>query len=187
MPMLVGWLVLVSAEHDEGVGVFDMTGAMEGRALFDGVDIEPSADGPVLATDRELDWGAAFRFWLSEDGDVDCDCVLAQRRGDGWWDDLGSGGARYGDWDVPWRPPEKGWPNGPMLVLATTGQTVYDAADEELDLIAVCGFVAPSVQAIRSIHDGRERTIPVASRVGAFVALAVGGGTVTLTPLSGTG
>jgi hypothetical protein len=74
-----------------------------------------------------------------------------------------------------------------MRVLATTGQTVYDSADAELDLIAVCGFVAPSVQAIMSIHDGRERTIPVASRVRAFVVVAVGEGTVSLIPLSGSG
>jgi hypothetical protein len=173
--------------HDEGVGAFDMAGLMDGGALFDGVEIEPSPDGRLLATDRELDWGAAFRFWLSENGDVDSDCVMAQRQGDGRWDELGSGGARYGGWDVPWRPPAGGWSDGLMLVLATTGQTVFDTAEEEFDLTAVCGFVAPSVQALLSIHDGQERAIPVVSPVGAFVVVAVGGGTVSLTSLSDTG
>gem|GEM_PF-6026536 len=74
-----------------------------------------------------------------------------------------------------------------MLVLATTGQTVFDAAEDEFDLIAVCGFVAPSVDAILSVHDGQERTIPVLSHVGAFVVVAVGAGAVTLTPLSAAG
>lgn len=161
-----------------------MCAVMEGRGLFDGLAIQPSDAGYVLATDQELDWGAAFQFWLSDDGDVDSDCVTMQRRLDnGRWGELGSGGARYGGWDVPWRPPQRGWPDGPMLILATTGQTVYDAADEELDLIAVCGFVAPSVRAIRSNHDGRERTIFVTSQVGGFVVVAVGGGTVGLAPL----
>jgi hypothetical protein len=74
-----------------------------------------------------------------------------------------------------------------MLVMTTVGQTVFDPRDEAFELIAVGGFVAPSVRAILAVHDGHERTIGLSSPVGAFVVVAVGSGSVTLTPLGADG
>ncbi len=117
-----------------GVGeVTGLTEAMGGRGLFDDVEIRPTSGERFLATDGEGDWGAALRFSVAEDGEAYCDCVKAQRGADGRWADIGSGGSRFGGWDVPWRPPDGGWDDGPMLVMTTVGQTVFDPRDEAFE------------------------------------------------------
>jgi hypothetical protein len=156
-----------------------------GRVSYAGRDIHATFDEPVLAVDVHGEWGAIFKFSVSDSGEWFASTNVV-RRLDGRWEDSVSGGSHGGDWTTPWRPPARGWGGSHLLVIGTTKQTVFDAEEQERELAAVSGFASGAVGSIRLQWDGGERRIAV-SPVGAFVALAVGTGAMTLAALTADG
>jgi hypothetical protein len=161
--------------------------ALAGRGVFAGAELRPSEQELILAADSQGRWGGLFRFSLGADGDWFCDCLSAQRHADGRWEELGSGGSYGGAWEVPWRPPDDGWDGAPILVMMVAGQTVFDDADQELNLRVIGGFVAPSVNGLLLRDGDHERHVPVTSPVGAFAVASVARGAATLIPVGPDG
>jgi hypothetical protein len=139
-----------------------------------------------LAADSQGQWGGLW-FSLGDDGEWFCDCVSAQRRADGRWEELGSGGSQGSGWDVPWRPPDLGWDGSPILVMMVAGLTVFDDADLELNLRVIGGFAAPLVSGLLLVDGDNERQVPVRSHVGAFALVSVTQGAATLIPVGPDG
>jgi hypothetical protein len=166
-------------------GAAKLRGDHGGRLSYAGRDIHATSDEPILAVDVHGEWGAVFEFSVSDGGDWFASTIVV-RRLDGRWQDSASGGSHGGDWTTPWRPPARGWGGSHLLVTGTAKQTVFDADEQERELAAASGFASGAVGSIRLQWDGGERTIAV-SPVGAFVALAVGSGVLTLTPIRADG
>ncbi len=134
---------------------------MNGLATYGGREILADSDDTILAVDTYGSWGAAFELAVSADGSCVAEGMKASRSRDGRWHDLGAGGSTRDGWRTPWTPwtpPHAGWDGRHLGVLGTTGQTVFDDEDRELELLAVYGFVTPHVRSIRVEHDGELRT-----------------------------
>ena len=140
---------------------FDLGRALDGGDVARPDTITATEDEQVLAVDVVDDWGAVFRFSVGTDGAWFAECIVASRRDDGSWEDHGRGGSHGTAWPLPWRPPAEGWDGSPLLVMGTTSFGVE----------ATFGFAAPAVRTVTAEHQGRRRTVDIASPVGAFVVI----------------
>jgi hypothetical protein len=129
--------------------------------------------------------GAAFDFWIGPDGKWSAEGMKAVRLPDGRWEDIGEGGSSGDAWPTPWSPPDQGWGGRHLMVMGTVGQDVFED-DHDSALIAAYGFASRRVASIRVEADAAVRTI-APSACGGFIALAVGSGVLTVTPLDHDG
>ena len=157
---------------------------MDGTVTFAGASIIADATQTILAVDRVGTWGAAFEFAAGIDGEYSATAIWAHRL-HGGWEDMGSGGSHGGDWSTPWRPPADGWDGSHLLVLGRSGREV-ELDGRDLTFEAVVGFASDRVGAVHVEVDGEVRRV-TPSPCGAFCALAVGSGALTLTPFDQSG
>ncbi len=149
----------------------------------------------LLAADRSGRFGTTFTFCCNESAAWSAEAAihwlpdgLDWWQGEDGWHPLSSGLAEGPGWDWDLLESRDGWEWGVLWTLVTT------ARDGELDdgrdarVVAVPGFVAPVVAAVRCECDEGTHELAVEWTTGAFVALAFTPGTVmTLVALTSQG
>ena len=159
----------------------NLSDVINGRLALTG--IIQNGDEQVVAVDVFGPWAAVFRFSVSPTGDFYTDTDIAGLRSPGSWEVYTGGGMRGGGWELPWHRPREGWPGGHVVALCHCGMDVT-VDDEDVEIIAVSGFVSAAADAIRVSTPAADRLI-VPSSTGAFVAVGLGRGfdfmTVTAT------
>lgn len=128
----------------------------------------------VVAVDVFGPWAAVFRFSVFPSGDVDSDTDIAGLRSDGSWEFYTGGGMCSAGWEVPWLRPRDGWAHGHLVTFGLCGMDI-EVDDEDIEIIAVSGFVSGSADSVRVTTAGADRVV-APSRTGAFVAVGLGRG-----------
>jgi hypothetical protein len=104
-------------------------------------------------------YGAVVFVRLWRNGQVDHDCAITSKAGDGSWEEPSSYGGSA--WiDDPLRRPESGWDGEPVEWIGTTGIQ---------EVRAVKGAASLEVAAIGVEQGGRNWQVPIDSPCGAFV------------------
>jgi len=131
--------------------------------------------------------GGSVPLLCVPDGEFDTETDIARSNATGVWDTCVSGGMRGIGLELPWRRPRDGWPPGHLLTFGCCGMAASNAdddADDDVEIVAVSGFVSGAADGVRVTTPGVDRII-VPSRTGAFVAVGLGRGfdfmTVTAT------
>jgi hypothetical protein len=159
---------------------------MNGVTTFRGGEILADAERTILAVDTLRSWGAAFDFAVHANGEWSAEGIRAVRTAAGRWEEIGVEGSWGDGWPSPWTPPDEGWDGRHLLPMGTVGQDVSDD-DHDTELLAVYGFVSTHARLIRVEKDGGATRTIAPSPCGAFIALSIGSGDLSLTPLAHDG
>lgn len=157
-----------------------LTEVIDGRMISTERRIGPTTDEPVRAIDVLGDHAAVFRFSISDHGNWFVNCTMARRSPSGSWEENGGGGTHGADWSIPWEQGDDFEESSPILVLGYNVRNVSIVEDEMTFVRAVYGFAAPQVRSLRVRSDRRDRIVSLESPSGAFVAMALGEGAITL-------
>lgn len=140
------------------------------------VDQTPDRRGErLVAVDRIGNFGAAFLLHDGLTGDWVVDAALYALDGDGWHA-MSSGGMTLGGWnDESGRVPSAtGWEWGVLWTLGTSGQAVEGDAGTDLKVMAVPGFAARTVAAIRVESPGVDsHYLSIQPPLSSFIAVVV--------------
>jgi hypothetical protein len=160
---------MVRLGHDGRVG----TGPFEVfRALDDGAPDTPPTVRPgfdaVIATDIWKRWGAVYSWTVTRDEEIFTQIQLAQRRSDGSWQQMSSGGT-HGLLAMPWEPTVR--QDSRLSPGELAGQDVEDTDGTEIELVARSGFAAHDVRDVAVSYGGEPRMVSVVPYLNAFVIL----------------
>jgi hypothetical protein len=158
---------------------------IDGQLIAEDTEIHPTEDEPVRAIDVLEPYAVVYRFSTDAGGAWFASCTMAQRAGDGSWQDTGSSGTRGEALELPWRPSRRTLNGHTLAIFGSGGMGVGEGTSAFLRFVV--GFADPSVRQLRARAATGERTIEVRSPVGAFAVLVLGESAVEMQGLSADG